>query len=405
MNILLQINVEANFGSTGRIAEAIGNLATASGWQSYIAYGRKKRESSSQLIAVGNKWDHLRHLLQTRLFDRHGLGSKGATRRFIRQIELLDPTIIHLHNIHGYYLNLELLFQYLTKSGIPVVWTFHDCWPITGHCSHFEHVGCNKWQNECYSCPQLNTYPASWGKDRSRKNHQLKKRLFSNMDNLTLVPVSNWLGTILKKSFFSKFEQRPISNGVDTEIFTPRTKNKIRAKYGLENTFMLLGVASVWSSTKGLSDFLKLSEMLVNNEQIVLIGLSKKQLKSLPKSIIGIERTDSIEQLAQWYATTDIYINPSVEESFGLTTAEAMACGTPVIVYDTTACPEMVSPGVGYVAKKNNIQDLYEQICRVKKIGKQSFSAACRKRALEHYDKNRNFQKYLELYKEKGIFQ
>ncbi len=398
MGTLLQINVEVNFGSTGRIAEDIGKLAMESGWKSYIAYGRKKRNSASTLIPIGNKWDHLFHLLQTRLFDKHGLASKRVTRRFIDQIEQIAPTLIHLHNIHGYYINFELLFDYLKQKGIPVVWTFHDCWPMTGHCTHFEHVACEKWQTTCEKCPQLQVYPSSWGVDRSKKNHLQKKSAFSELQNLTIVTVSNWLRKTVQKSFLSEVRCEVILNGIDTTTFTPTSFKALREKFQIENKFVILGVASVWSSNKGLADFLALAQYLQKDETIVLIGLTKKQIATLPKNILGIERTDSIEELAAWYATSDAYVNTSLEESFGLTTAEALACGTPVVVYNATACPEMVSPEVGFVNPKNDVHTLYKSVQQIKQKGKAFYSTACRERAVSLYAKDENFVKYLDLY-------
>jgi putative colanic acid biosynthesis glycosyltransferase len=238
MKKLLQINSVINSGSTGRIAEEIGQTAIDTGWESYIAYGRNERPSSSKLIKIGTDKDIKLHGLQTRLFDRHGLGSKGATTDFIRQIEKIGPDIVHLHNIHGYYINMEVLFHYLKKVNIPVVWTFHDCWPITGHCSHFTFVGCEKWKTQCYNCPQKTGYPASYLIDRSKKNFILKKELFNSLSNLTLVPVSQWLSGILKESFLQNYSIKVINNGVNTEVFRPSEVSDFRNKHGLIDKFV-----------------------------------------------------------------------------------------------------------------------------------------------------------------------
>ncbi len=398
MKTLLQINVEVNYGSTGRIAEEIGKLALKQGWASYIAYGRKKRQSASKLIAIGHKWDQLYHLLLTRLLDRHGLASKMATKKLIRQIIKLNPSIIHLHNLHGYYLNLELLFSYLNSTNIPLIWTFHDCWAMTGHCTHFENVNCEKWKTTCHQCPQLGVYPSSWGRDRSKKNHQLKKRLFHSLKNLTIVPVSHWMNTVVQKSFLSGYSSKVVLNGIDIDVFSPRPCINILKKNKLENQFIILGVASVWSENKGFKDFIKLSRLLGDAEKIVLIGLNKKQISGLPKNIIGLERTSSIDELAQWYSAAHVYVNTSLEESFGLTTAEAMACGTPSIVYNTTACPEMISPEVGLVSETKNITVLYSNILQIKDKGKGFYKNPCRERAIRLYNKNDTFQEYISLY-------
>ena len=297
MKTLLQINSVVNSGSTGRIAEEIGQTAIAAGWESYIAYGRNNRPSKSELIKIGNDQDIILHGLQTRLFDRHGLGSKSATQDLVERIEKIKPDIIHLHNIHGYYINIEILFKYLQGTNIPVVWTFHDCWPITGHCSYFTFVECEKWKTQCFSCPQKTDYPASWLIDRSEKNFKLKKKLFTSLPNVTLVPVSNWLSGILEESFMQNFPLKVIHNGIDTEVFRPSAGETVfHKKHCLENKFILLGVASVWSPRKGLKDFIALSKLLDNDFQIVSVWLTRKQIEQLPDSILGIERTESVEE-------------------------------------------------------------------------------------------------------------
>jgi len=251
MRTLLQINSVVNSGSTGRIAEEIGQTAISQGWESYIAYGRNKRLSQSQLIKIGTDWDIKMHGLQTRLFDRHGLGSKSATQIFIKQIEAIKPDIIHLHNIHGYYLNIEVLFNFLASTQIPVLWTLHDCWPFTGHCVYFDFVGCKKWLTQCNNCPQTRTYPASFFLDRSTQNFNLKKELFTGVHNLTLVPVSQWLANLLRQSFLKNLPIQVINNGIDIETFKPVPSNNLRFKFKLQSKFIIIGVANIWSERKG----------------------------------------------------------------------------------------------------------------------------------------------------------
>lgn len=398
MKKLLQINSVINSGSTGRIAEEIGLTAIAAGWKSYIAYGRNDRPSSSKLIKIGTDKDIKLHGLQTRLFDRHGLGSKGATTDFIRQVEDIKPDIVHLHNIHGYYINMEVLFHYLKKVNIPVVWTFHDCWPITGHCSYFTFVGCEKWKKKCYDCPQKTSYPASWLVDRSEKNFHLKKELFTSLPNLTLVPVSNWLSGILKDSYLQGFPIKLIHNGINTDVFKPSTSRAFRSKHDLENKFILLGVASVWSPRKGLKDFFELSKHLNSEYQIVLVGLSREQIEQLPDNILGIERTESVEELAELYASCDVYVNPTYEDNFPTTNLESLACGTPVITYKTGGSPEAIDELTGIVVEQGNIGKLIDAFEMVKNKGKQYYSDACVNRAHRLYKKEDRYQEYIELY-------
>ena len=398
---ILQIGVDGNMGSTGRIAESIGKLAIEKGWASYIAHGRFARPSQSQIIKIGTEFEVYLHGLETRIFDRHGLGSKQATKGLIEQIKKVKPNIIHLHNLHGYYLNIEILFNYLAQASIPVIWTFHDCWAITGHCSHFDFVGCEKWKTECHHCPQKREYPASWFLDRSRENYKLKKELFNSVSNMTIVSVSHWLNGIVSESFLKTQHRKVIYNGVDIDIFHPAVESQIkREKLNIGDDFMILGVAGVWPKQKGLQDFIELSKRLSENEHIVLVGLNNAQIKGLPDKIIGISRTENQNELRDLYDAADVFLNLSVEETFGLTTAEALACGTPAIVYNSTACPEIIDEYTGISVKRNDIDELKMALEKIKQNGKKSYSAACRERALKHFNKNDRFAEYIELYEE-----
>lgn len=395
---LLQINSVVNFGSTGRITEEIGQTAIGAGWKSYIAYGRNDRPSQSELIKIGNDWDIKMHGFQTRLFDRHGLGSRSATKELVGKIKEISPDIIHLHNIHGYYINIEILFNYLRNTSIPIIWTFHDCWPITGHCAHFTFVGCEKWKTQCYNCPQQKNYPSSWVVDRSEKNYNLKKELFTSLPNLTLVPVSNWLSEILKESYLQHYPLNVIHNGINTEVFKPSSDKVFRIKYSLENKFILLGVATSWGSKKGLYDFIELSKLLKTDYQIVLVGLTKKQIEQLPDNILGIERTESVKELAEIYSASDVFVNPTYEDSFPTTNLESLACGTPVITYKTGGSPEAIDELTGIVVEQGNIGKLIDAINKVKDKGKQSYSEACVNRAQRLYKKEDRYQEYIDLY-------
>lgn len=398
---LLQIAVEGNTGSTGTIAESIGVLSMQNGWESYIAHGRFSRSSKSKIIKVGNYLDIMLHGLETRLFDRHGLGSCKATKILIKHIKDIKPDIIHLHHLHGYYINIEVLFDFLAKESIPIVWTFHDCWSITGHCCHFDFIKCDKWKTECNHCPQKKEYPASFLIDRSRENYKLKKELFTSVPNMLVVPVSNWLDGIVNDSFMGDISRHVIYNGVDVDLFTPISNhNNVKEKLNIGNSFMILGVASPWGKRKGLNDFIKLSKSIGKNNIIVLVGLNKSQIKKLPPTIIGLARTENQQQLRDLYATADVFLNLSVEETFGLTTAEALACGTPAVVYNATACPEVVDADTGIIVNKNDIDGLLAAIETIKKKGENYYSVACRERAVKFFNKNDRFNEYIDLYEE-----
>jgi putative colanic acid biosynthesis glycosyltransferase len=399
VKILLQINVTANFGSTGRIAEEIGVLAQQNGWSSYIAYGRASRQGRSVLIKVGTKRDLLLHGLRSKLFDQHGLGSGNATRKFIRVIKNIKPDVIHLHNIHGYFLNYSILFKFLSYSNIPVVWTFHDCWPITGHCAHFDSTRCEKWRTICNNCPQKAKYPGSLFADCSNRNFLLKKQNFNSISKLSIVTVSDWLGNIVRQSFLKDHSIQTIYNGIDTAVFNQTTDDQfLRNKYGIGGRFMLLSVATAWSNVKGLKDLIELSEYLKNDEVIVLVGLTPKQLKLIPRTIIGIPRTENRQDLASLYSVADLLISASYEETFGLTIAESLACGTPAIVYNKTASPEIVSDSTGFIIEPKDFKSVLKIIKTIKGAGKSVYSDACRTRIMTHFERKSQYQKYVTLY-------
>ena len=278
-----------------------------------------------------------------------------------------------------------------------MVWTLHDCWAFTGHCSHYSYVGCNRWHTLCYDCPQKGDYPASCLIDRSEQNFRDKLRAFTLVKNMTLVPVSEWLAGEVRQSFLKDYPMQVIHNGVDTEIFRPQQVCK--ADLGFDNRFMILGVSSVWLSRKGLKDFLKLRERLSKDEYvIVLVGLDESQIRHLPEGIIGIRRTNSVQELAKYYSVANIYFNASVEETFGLTIAESLSCGTPAIVYNSTACSEIISSDTGFIVEQGDINAVVNIVKLMKETGKQQWISDCRERAVGLYDKRKRYEEYLRLY-------
>ena len=396
---ILQINSVAGLASTGKIVESIGVEAIKNGYESYIAYGRKAVHSQSNLIKIGGKVSILLHFILTRFWGRHGLGSTIATKRLIRKLALIQPDIIHFHNIHGYYLNYKILFKYVSNLNIPIVWTMHDCWAITGHCAHFSFVHCSKWKSKCFACPQRKNYPSSLWFDRSETNYSLKQNLFASVKDMTVITVSDWLSSIVRESFLKDYTIQTIYNGVDVDVFYPKSNlNEIKKKYKVLNEIMLIGVATAWSNRKGLDDYYHLREVLPSNYDIVLVGLTKRQIKVLPQGIIGIEKTWSQDEMASLYSASDIVLNLSQEETFGLTTVEGFACGTPSIVYNTTASPELMDNNTGKIVEPNNIKQLISAINEILLNGKDFYSANCRKRALSFFDKKEKWKQYIELY-------
>lgn len=399
MPTLLQINSTANWGSTGKIAEQIGARAISQGWDSYIAYGRYANPSRSKIIKVGSKFSQFLHLIESIIFDNHGLASRIATKALVKKIKKLSPDIIHLHNIHGYYLNYKILFEYLITANVPVVWTLHDCWPYTGHCAHYVHDGCCQWQNQCTRKDCSRVYPRSY-LAQTKRNFLLKQRLFTSIGSrLVLTPVSSWLAEQAKQSFLGKQRIHFIYNGVDTSVFIPQDTSDIKPKFKLEGKKVLIGVASTWSEEKGFSDYLELRKKLSDDYVILIVGVNSAEINKLPDGIIGIKRTQSPKELAELYSISDIVLSLSRAETFGLTVAEGMACGTPAVVYNNTAIPELITSDTGVVV--NNTGDIDGVVKAIETIlgrGKQNYTEACRKRAVEYFDNRKCFNEYMKLY-------
>ena len=398
---VLRITTEVNRSSIGRTTEQIGRLVLNEGWESYIAFGRTDGNSLSQKIHIGSKLAVYFHVMLTRLFDMHGYGSFFATKKFIKQVKRISPDIIHLHDIHGYYINLKVLFDYLNTAGIPVVWTHHDCWAFTGHCAHFATVGCEKWKTECNACPQKKAYPTSVLCDGSKRNYHHKKRLFTKLDCIYHVGVSKWICDELKQSFFSNHPVSLIYNGIDTNQFKPHYSGieTIKRKYSLPNNPLLIVVATAWSKNKGLYDYLSLREILDDKYTILFVGYPSEQIAMLPKGIVGIPRTESIEELAILYSASSIVLNLSHAESFGKSTAEGLACGVPGVVYNCTASPELVDSETGVVVEKGDLQGVVSAIESIMTWDRQKTSVKCRQRACEKFSIENNWPKYIELYK------
>lgn len=389
MPTLLQINVSANWGSTGKIAESIGLASIRHGWESYIAYGRYCNPSQSHLIKIGTKIEPYLHYVHQRIFDDEGLCSKNATHQLIKTIKDLGPDIVQLHNIHDHYLNYRLLFEYLNRTDIKVVWTFHDCWAFTGHCFHFVTKKCKRWKTQCYGCPLQHEYPKTL-LDHSDENFSLKKNLFTKNKNLTIVACSEWMAHFVRESFLQDKPLYVIHNGVDLDIFKANPNEKV------QKIFKVLAVSNVWNKDKGIDDILTLRNLLPEDYTMTIVGLNEKQLKKLPLGIKGIQRTQNVQELVKLYSEAAVLINPTYADTFPTVNLEALACGTPVITYRTGGSPEAVDEKTGVVVEQGDVNGLVEAIYRMKEDSLSS--ADCRKRAEECFDKDKCFEKYVELY-------
>lgn len=393
---ILQINVVCGIKSTGRICTDLAEVLKENGHECLIAYGRETvpEKYNSVAFRIGTDNDVKLHGLKARLFDAAGFGSKQTTERFVEKIREYDPDIIHLHNIHGYYINIEVLFKYLKECGKPIVWTLHDCWAFTGHCSHFTSAECERWKTGCFDCPQKRAYPSSFFLDRSKQNWERKRNIFTGLERLVCVTPSEWLAGLVRQSFLGGNIVRAIPNGVDLDLFKP-TESDFRKRYGLENKKIILGVATAWSESKGIHEFESLSMLLDDRFKIVLVGLKPEMIfADAAERILCIPRTDSVEELAGIYTAADVFVNAGKEETMGLTTVEAMACGTPVVVSDLTAVPEVVTADGGIVLKSLNAENIADGINQV-------LSGSFNPRInAEKYEKKQQYLKYLDLYKQ-----
>ena len=397
MKKLVQINVVCN-GSTGKIMCDIAQAAQKNSYEVYCFFGRGSKNKNINCEKIENSLSIYWHAFLARIgFNGHG--SYFATKKLVKKLKTINPDIIHLHNIHGYYLNLKVLFKYLKKhyKG-KLVWTLHDCWAFTGHCSYFTAINCNKWQRKCRNCPQLNVYPKEM-LDTTKREYFLKKKLFTGLSNLALVTPSMWLKKIVQKSILKEYSIIAIYNGIDFEKFKPTIDEAIYKKYNIpKNKKILLGVASVWEKRKGLNVFLELSRLLSDDEIIVLIGLNDAQISKMPMNIIGIKRTENVQDIVNIYSISSAFINPSVEETFSLVTVEAMACGLPVVVCGMSAPKELINKKYGRVINKNDAANYYKAY---KELIKNDIDSNEIVKYARKFDIQEMIKKYLELYEEK----
>lgn len=389
-------------GSTGKIMFQIAETARASGntVQTYspVPFVRGKKNKEVKMpdhFWWGSRTESMFHYYAGSLFGANGLFSWFGTRSLINSLKQFSPDIIHLHNLHGFCLNLPMLFRYIKRSGAKVVWTFHDCWPFTGHCPYFDLCGCDKWQTQCVKCPQPRIYPKMY-LDTSKLMYSKKKKWFAGLEELTIVTPSEWLAGLVKKSFFSNHEIKVINNGIDLSVFQPRASD-FRKKYNLEGKYILLGVAFDWGYRKGLDVFKELAKRLDPEiYQIVLVGTDDTVDAQLPDNIISIHRTNNQIELAEIYSAADLFVNPTREEVMGLVNIEANACGTPVLTFRTGGCPECVDDASGVVVDCDDIDSMEREIIRLTREAVFT-KKDCEQRAA-HFDGVKCFDEYLELF-------
>lgn len=397
---VLQINTVYKIGSTGVIMRDISNTLQNNGEESFCAFASGNSASAYE-YPIETSFQQKFSVLQTRVFGKHGFYNKSETKKLVSWIRSVSPDIIHLHNIHGHYLNMEILFSFLKEYGKPVVWTLHDCWPFTGHCAHFESYGCEKWKTGCFDCPQLKSYPQSLIFDRSRTSWLEKKALINSIDSLTFCATSNWVANIAAQSFAGNKEIRVIHNGVDTSVFCPREipediKDKISGK------FVILGMANKWLLAENRESVDYLVSNLPEDAVILLVGCRPDFVNPYPERIVTLPYVRNPELLASYYSAADVFVNMTLEDTFPTVNMEALSCGTPVITNISGGSAEVIDSAVGFSVPKRNKEALVNAVIQIYNgtLGK-DVSENCRKKIIENFDKNAAYDKYLELYCEK----
>ena len=402
---LIQINTVCN-ESTGRIMLSIQRAADAAGYETLSIYGRRTAPGDVNTRKTGDFFSFWSHVCLTTVFDLHGMGSSFETRRMIRVLREEKPDIIHLHNLHGYYLNYPILFDYLKNefSG-RVFWTLHDCWAFTGHCAHYVIAGCSRWKDRCYSCPNQRQYPVSLFLDQSAQNYKRKKETFCGLPDMTIIVPSQWLREQVSASFLSSYRTVVIPNGIDLERFRKKDeliREEILARYGIDASHkIILSVASHWDKGKGIDTFGKIAELMPDSYRIVLVGAGIRSSQFRSNKITVIGRTENQEELVDLYNCASVYINTSVQETFSLVTLEAMACGLPVIALDTSAVKELVPASCGIVLHKPAAKDYLDAIQLIgTKVSQGIISRDLLRAKAMEYPAGRQVQQYLELYGE-----
>jgi len=392
---IVQIN-SFNFGSTGKIMLQTSELARKEGNTVYVCYPKSRDNSKKEVensILIGNRYSRNIHLLLSKLTGLNGCFSYFSTKNFLRKLKKINPDVIHLHNLHNCYINLPLLFKYIKKNSIRVIWTLHDCWAFTGQCPHFVMAKCNKWKNGCHHCPSYKAYPQAYV-DRTKTMWKLKKKWFTGVKDMTIITPSKWLADLVSESFLKEYPVKVINNGIDLSVFKP-TESDFRKKYSCEYKKIILGVALSWGKRKGLDVFVELSNRLSNEYQIVLVGTDDNTDKQLPDNIISIHKTANQTELAEIYTSADVFANPTREDTYPTVNIEAMACGAPVITFKTGGSPEMIDGNTGVVVECDDIDAFERSVIEVCKKGHYS-REACIKNASKYDQKNR-FLEYMNF--------
>lgn len=386
------------FGSTGKIMFGIANVCEQAGHATFcaspITTTNRYRQPNHEYYPIGNFHSRRFHVLLDRLTGKQSGHAHIETKRLLKRLDVFSPDIVQLHNLHGSYINLPMLFGYLQKRRIHTVWTLHDCWAFTGHCPHFDMIGCDKWRTGCHHCPQYRGYPQSIY-DNSRQGYHDKKQLFTGLDHLHIVTPSVWLGELAKQSFLGKYPVTVINNGINPDVFVP-TASDFRQRYGLENKKVVLGVAFGWGDAKGLDVLIALSKRLPADYQVVLVGTDDQVDATLPSNILSIHRTQNQQELAEIYTAADVLANPTRQETLGLVNIEALACGTPVVTFASGGSPECLDASCGAVVPRDDVEGMLAQVMRICE-DKPYTAEECRQFAVR-FDEKKKYEDYIQLY-------
>lgn len=392
---VVQINSECGRGSTGKIAVAISEQLSSKGIENYIFYSGNHKSDYENSWMIAKKYSIRLHQILSRIFGDQGFHSSLATRRLVKKLGETNPDVILMHNLHGYYLHIGIFFDFLAGFKGKVYWTLHDCWAFTGHCTHFMNVGCEKWKTGCYECPQKRKYPYSWFFDRSKTLYEQKKQLVSKVDDLTIITPSIWLADTVKASYINNRPVVVVNNGINLDVFKP-TESDFKDRYRIQDKMIILGVAAVWSNAKGLDMLIRLSQELDESiYQIVLVGTDDTVDRYLPDNILSIHRTQNQKELAEIYSAADVFVNPTREDNYPSVNMEAIACGTPVVAFDTGGCKESIDEGCGVIVQSKSYGELKGAVLSV--IGmKGKLSQKCIDSS-KRFDQRICFEKYVDL--------
>lgn len=395
---IVQINAVYQFSSTGRTTMEMHQSLKARGIDSYV-FCTNHHIPEEQVFMIGNKVDHKLHALGSRVFGRQGYFSYCATKKMIAHLRRISPDVVILRNLHGNYVNLPLLLKFLAKEDIATIVVLHDCWFFTGHCCHYTADKCYKWQEECHHCQILRKYNSSLFFDNSRSIFRMKKDLFQKIPRLAVVGVSDWITNEAKKSpiFANAKSISRIYNWIDLDKFYPRKDSSLRIDLGLsENDFAALGVSQTWDNGKGLDVIIRTAKQMPDIK-VVLVG--NKPDMELPSNVICPGSCTSVDKLAEYYSMANVFFNFSIQETFGKAAAESLACGTPLIVNNATANPELCGDGCGYVIDNGRSKDVVSSIKQVLMKSSSEYIKSCREFAKTNFERNLVVDKFIELFK------